>query len=212
MGSILETTAAVAPGDDGARKARILAALTAYARQRPGFDPRNYGTASSYNADRRRALRQLHDVERMASAVAWRSIGPDDLVQAARGGRVTITERDETFHVMPGTVCVDYCAGQYFPTEFRGAIARVLASAVWDWTREHAMPAPVAWRVRYPDGTESAPMQLHAAHSTAAAVKGAYTVDLYRDGKGRARMHAADWLRAYFVREFGRHLARRYFN
>lgn len=190
MGSILETTAAVAPGDDGARKARILAALTVYARQRPGFDPCNYGDRASYDADRRRALQQLHDVERIAAAVAWRSIGPDALLQAARGGGVTITERDD------GTVAVDYCAGQYFCTEFRGGIARVLASALWDWTREYAMPKPT--RHVQPEPRN-------------AAIDG--------DGCGRAvivdkydGLHAGDWLRRYFAREFGRGMASRYFN
>jgi hypothetical protein len=206
MGSILETTAAVAPGDDGARKARILAALTAYARQRPGFDPRNYGDRASYDADRRTSLRQLHDVERLASAVAWRSIGPDALIQAARGTRVGITEDGV------GGVRVDYCAGQYFPTEYRAGVARVLASALWDYTRDYAMPTAVGHRVRYGDGTESGMLGLHAAMAIASEARSSHVVDYYRASPGGSMLRAGDWLRRYFAREFGRGMASRYFN
>jgi hypothetical protein len=173
----LDTTAAARPGDDGARKARILAALTAFARQRPGFEPRCYGSRASYDGDRRKALRQLRDVERLAAAVAWRSVSAAELVQAARGGRLSITECDD------GAVRVDYCTGQYFPTEFRAGVARVLAGALWDWTREHAMPEP---RVT-PEGNDTY---------------------LYRG----ARLYGGDWLRAHFRAEFGRSIAARYFD
>lgn len=33
-------------------------------------------------------------------------------------------------------VRIDYCTGQYFPTEYRRAVCRVLASALWAHTRD----------------------------------------------------------------------------
>jgi hypothetical protein len=30
---------------------------------------------------------------------------------------------------------VDYCTGQYFPTEYRRAVCSVLSSALWDYFR-----------------------------------------------------------------------------
>lgn len=126
--------------------------------------------------------------------------------QAARGGRISITERDD------GTVAVDYCTGQYFQTEFRADVACVLASALWDWTREYAMPTAVGHRVRYVDGTESGMLGLHAAMAIASESRSSHVVDYYRTSPGGRMLSAGDWLRRYFAREFGSHLARRYFN
>jgi hypothetical protein len=35
---------------------------------------------------------------------------------------------------------LDYCTGQYWPTEYRRAVCAVMASALWEHTREHCMP------------------------------------------------------------------------
>ncbi|HEY4356011.1 MAG TPA: hypothetical protein VGN16_09710 [Acidobacteriaceae bacterium] len=37
---------------------------------------------------------------------------------------------------------LDYCTGQYWPTEYRRAACAVLASAIWYWWREECMPEP----------------------------------------------------------------------
>jgi hypothetical protein len=31
---------------------------------------------------------------------------------------------------------LDYCAGQYFPTEYRAAVCRALASVLWNYWRD----------------------------------------------------------------------------
>ena len=40
----------------------------------------------------------------------------------------------------PGTGYLEYCTGQYWPTEYRRAACAVLASAIWDYWREDIMP------------------------------------------------------------------------
>lgn len=215
-------------------KTSICDALAAFVRQRPGFDYSNYGDAASYRADSRRASLQKRDAETLLAAVRWReSISGADILEAARGGRLTITVHnvgddcprscgrlgtdirpgcslcDRTGKVTSQTVRVDYCTGQYFPTEFRAGVCRVLSSALWNWQREN-MPAPYAHRVEYPDGTKRV-MQLHAAMDARSA--GAIVTDLYHaPGGPLGSMSAGDWLRAKFRREFGSSLARRWFN
>ena len=118
---------------------QILDALDAWIRQRPGLDFGNYGNVASYRQESRRITRQKHDAETLLRAVRWReSITADMLAAAFRdafSGRLTLTEKD-------GKACLDYCAGQYFPTEYRAAACAVLASALWSWTWEHATPTP----------------------------------------------------------------------
>src|SRR3990167_287401 len=84
-----------------------------------------------------------------------------------------------------GSTSIDYCTGQYFPTEYRKAACAVLASALWAWTREHAMPKHSGARLRgnYP-GSE-------AVHDNI-------------DGKT-----PGDWLRAHFRKLFGARMAAR---
>lgn len=128
------------------RKETLLASLRAFARQRPGLEPANYGDASAYRAESRAITRDLHDVETLLAAVAWRdSITADRLVDAARGaysGRLAVAEPT------PGKFEVIYHTGQYFPTEYRRAVCAVLASALWDYARE-CMPEPKGDRDLY---------------------------------------------------------------
>ena len=191
-------------------KTSICDALAAFIRQRPGFDYANYGDAASYRADSRRASLQKRDAETLLQAVRWRdSISGADILEAARGGRLTIVphdtcgacdgsgigaiiaNRDGTTRNVPCdgeiNVRIDYCTGQYFPTEFRAGVCRVLSSALWNWQRE-AMPEPT---IVVTDDTENGRLE-HRVY-----------------GNG---MSAGDWLRAKFRREFGSSLARRVFN
>lgn len=215
-------------------KTSICDALAAFIRQRPGFDYSNYGDAASYRADSRRASLQKRDAETLLQAVRWRdSISGADILEAARGGRLTIVphdtcgacdgsgigaiiaNRDGTTRNVPCdgeiNVRIDYCTGQYFPTGFRAGVCRVLSSALWNWQRE-SMPAPYAHRVEWQDG-KSAVMQLHAMTDARNADPTVRVYDLYREpGSPLGSMSAGDWLRAKFRREFGSSLARRWFN
>ncbi len=115
------------------RKANILQALRAFARQRPGMEFCNYGDARAYRSELRSITKNLQHAEVMLSNVAWRdSITADSLLSAARGafsGRLSIVESDK------GKVSIDYCTGQYWPTEYRRAVCAVLSSALCDYWR-----------------------------------------------------------------------------
>ena len=113
--------------------------LRAFINARPGFDPANYfGAPEAYRADARTALQQRHDALRMLvvfechafplSAYAGEYL--QALLDQLQRGRLTLRE------TAPGRFALEYCAGQYYPTEYRGAACRVLAGALWDLQRE----------------------------------------------------------------------------
>jgi hypothetical protein len=110
------------------RKEKLLQALRAWINQRPGLDPANYDRAG-YRSDSRQITQDRSDAIEILGAVAMRSyVTADHILRAAQSaysGRMTITEKDDEFSI-------DYCAGQYWPTEYRKAAAAVLASAFWD--------------------------------------------------------------------------------
>lgn len=195
-------------------KQSICDALATFIRSRPGFEYANYGSASSYNADVRRAARQKRDAETMLAAVRWRdSITGADLIEAARGGRLTIevNPAGTVGGIMRPVVRIGYCAGQYYPTEYRAGVCRVLASALWNWQRDN-MPAPYAHRVEWPGG-EFAILQLHAMTEARNADPAVRVYDLYRiPGRPDGSVSAGDWLRRKFRAEFGSAMQRRWFD
>ena len=71
----------------------------------------------------------------MLAAISWRDGITADTIRAAlrSGGRLRLLDN--------GTL--DYCTGQYWPTEYRAGACRVLASLLWDYWRGD-MPAPDA--------------------------------------------------------------------
>jgi hypothetical protein len=129
---------------------------------------------------------------------------------------------------------IDYTTGQYFPTEYRAAVARLCANALWDYIRESSMPSPVyfvEWQnergeyvranrepFKYQDAAEAQANltrrikeQEKAAFTTPPHGYGFTTIrEAYRTPKGY--ISGGDWLRAYFVRELGRGIASRFFN
>jgi hypothetical protein len=110
-------------------KSTIINALRAFIAQRPNLDPRNYGDDPSYRAEYRAILRDKHAAEALLRACEWRDgITAAHLIAATRAawsGRLTI--RDDG--------AIDYCTGQYWPTEYRRAVCAVLSSALWDYFR-----------------------------------------------------------------------------
>jgi hypothetical protein len=161
-----------------ANKDSILTALRAFVAQRSGMDGRNYGDATSYNADRRRITRDGNTARHLLGEVEYSSITAEELADAFRAfsGRLSLNVTDD------GKVTLEYCAGQYFPTEYRAAVCAVAARALWDFTRNHCMPAPVSDEDRR-----------------------------YRDNTGKL-VSAGDWIRAYFKRRYGRAIASRWFD
>lgn len=124
-----ETYTAPAKRPDLTERDCILQALSAWVRQRPGLDFRDYGDVPAFRAERKRIVRQLRDAEDLLRAVRKRGISAGDLKGAferAFSGRLTWT---------PATRKLDYCTGQYWPTEFRAAACAVLAAALWNYFR-----------------------------------------------------------------------------
>lgn len=96
---------------------------------------------------------------------------------------------DQGFSYMrPDAIAVDYCTGQYFPTEYRKAVCAVMASALWHHVSAHCMPTPL---------TQEGPH-----HST--------TTYLWHPT--HTALSAGAWIRAYFKREYGRGIQSRWFS
>lgn len=114
-------------------KENILKCLQQFVAQRPGMQFANYGDVSAYRSELRGITKSRHHAETLINAVAWReSITADDIIrasQSAYSGRLTIVRTDT------GGFRIDYCTGQYFPTEYRNAVCAVLASVLWDYWR-----------------------------------------------------------------------------
>ena len=204
------------------RKQAICDALAAFIHQRPGLEFANYGDSASYRSESRSITRDRDIAVTLLNAVRWREgITADALIEAAQhaySGRLTLKDCRATY--ADGSVyhkySVNYCTGQYFPTEYRRAVAAVLASALWDWTRDNAMPPVDGYKVRclddsgmYADATRktfATRADADAYMATVAESRRAYVVELH---KGKS---PGDWLRDHFRKEFGARIASRFFN
>jgi len=116
-------------------KELIIDALRQWIRQRPRLDFANYGDVSTYRAELRSIGNDLKHARELLAAVASRDgITDKDLIDASRraySGRLTIDTSSG--------VSIDYCVGQYWPTEYRHAACAVLASALREyWKRSDA--------------------------------------------------------------------------
>ena len=163
-------------------KELLLQCLRGFIKQKPGLEFCNYGDVSAYRAEMRSITKDRHEAERLLDNVAWRdSITANDIIEASKraySGRLTITRP-----AADGCFVIDYCTGQYFPTEYRRAVCAVLASALWDY-----------WRDNMPAGD-----LMHNSET-------GETLKRYNG------MRAGDYLRQQARREFGRGIASRWFN
>lgn len=128
-------------------KSALLEALHRFIRQRPGLEFGNYGDLSAYRSEMRSITKDRHQAESLLRYVSLRdSITAEDIIKASRdafSGRLTI----EALNDGEG-FSIQYCTGQYFPTEYRRAVCAVLASAIWDRLRED-MPEGIENRGDY---------------------------------------------------------------
>lgn len=172
------------------RKQTLIAMLHKFIRQRPGLEFCNYGDANGYRAELRSIGKDLQHAQALLSYVEWHdSIGADDILRAAKdafSGRLHIAEHE------PGRFTLNYCTGQYWPTEYRRAVCAVLSSAIWAWFRDHCMPDPCGKQTK----NVGEPCE--------------YSSDLYRFNG--AAVSAGDFIRRTAKREFGSSIARRWFN
>jgi hypothetical protein len=118
-------------------KTQIIETLYKFAAKRPQLEAGNYirdhrdseGRAA-YRAEVRNITRDLHHVRALLRRVELSGITAAEIITASReafSGRLTIIATDD------GIVKIDYCAGQYFSTEYRKAVAAVCARALWNY-------------------------------------------------------------------------------
>jgi hypothetical protein len=106
-------------------KESIIDALTRFVRQRPGLEFGNYGNLPSYRTEQRSILRDLHDAEILLAKLSRSSVPVDTIKEAfsrAYAGRLSWEGGS-----------LEYCPGQYYPTEYRKAVCAVASQALWDY-------------------------------------------------------------------------------
>lgn len=111
----------------------ILNALESWIHQRPGLEFANYGDVAAYRAEQRAILTDKKHALILLSAVKWRESITAEQIKAgfrAYSGRLSWDGEK-----------LDYCTGQYWPTEYRAAACAVLASILWAYWRDCADPA-----------------------------------------------------------------------
>ena len=114
------------------RKQNIINALEAWVDQKPCLSFADYGDNKYYQQDYRGILQAKHDFYTILRQVELRdSLTADDLIKGfdSFSGRLSIAEDDDQ------NIKLDYCTGQYWPTEYRSAACAVVASALWAFWR-----------------------------------------------------------------------------
>jgi len=109
-------------------KSEMIEALYGFVAQRSGIDGRNYGgSREAFMQDYRRILRDGRDARIMLRLVfLFQGLPAETLADVLKSGRLTWDGKR-----------LDYCAGQYHPTEYRAAACRALASALWCYWRDN---------------------------------------------------------------------------
>ena len=114
-------------GQVAATKSELLALLYTFINQRPGLEFADYGDHVSYRSEVRKITRQRSDAQTLLRQVELRdSITSAEIVAALRD-RLTLGRTKN------GALYLDYCVGQYWPTEYRAAVARLAADLLWSY-------------------------------------------------------------------------------
>ena len=115
-------------------KQQIIDALYTFANKRPGLELRDYIRSwddsegrATYRAESRNITKDLNHARALLRRLELSGITAEQIIEASKeafSGRLTISATDD------GIVKVSYCVGQYFPTEYRKAVASVCARAL----------------------------------------------------------------------------------
>lgn len=127
-----------------ATKTAVIDALHSFINKRPGLDPADYISGwndtegrRTYRSESASITKDLNHARTLLNSLAWRdSITAQDIIDAAKhafSGRLTIKVNDQ------GQPSIGYCVGQYYPTEYRKAVAAVAASVLWDYWRSNTV-------------------------------------------------------------------------
>lgn len=107
-------------------KESLVAAIGKFIRQRSGIDWRNYGSdkfGGAYKGDKWTIARHGKHARIMLAAVASDdAITVEQMIDGLTSCRRLSILQDGS---------IDYCTGQYFPTEYRAAACRYLAELLW---------------------------------------------------------------------------------
>jgi hypothetical protein len=122
------------------KKETMIAAMRKFVGQRSGITWQDYAsgdykaTRAAFMGDYRPILQAGRDAKLLISAIAWRDGVTAEILDACAkssfSGRLSFVAKGDG-------VAVDYCAGQYFATEYRKAACAVLASALWAYARDN---------------------------------------------------------------------------
>ena len=116
--------------------------LCKFVNQRPGLEYANYGDITSYRAEMREITKDRNDFFELLSLAQRRVENFDAKLSeylTATNGRLSLKNGK-----------LDYCTGQYFPTEYRPAANRILSNLIWASYRDETetnSPNPI-----YKDG------------------------------------------------------------
>ena len=119
--------------------------LVKFVNQRPGLCFANYGDIRLYRSEMREITRDRNDFFELLSLASSRIEGLDEKLKqylTNTSGRLSIDKDGK----------LQYCTGQYFPTEYRPAACRVLVDLIWASYRDETeanTPNPV-----YSNGNE----------------------------------------------------------
>lgn len=98
--------------------------LTKFVNQRPGLDFANYGEVSAYRSEMAKITRDRTDYFELLSLAFSRIDNLNEVVTdylKRSSGRLTMNDAGN----------LEYCTGQYFPTEYRPAANRMLANLIF---------------------------------------------------------------------------------
>lgn len=109
----------------GVFKMNTINLLYTFANKRPMLDFRDYGDVSAYRSESRRITQHRNDARVLLRHCELFNIEPDF---SAFSGRLSLENGK-----------LEYCTGQYYPTEYRAAVAAVCAKAIWYTWRENTL-------------------------------------------------------------------------
>ena len=104
--------------------------LIKFVNQRPGLDFANYGDVKLYRSESAEITKDRRDFYELLGLATRRIDGFDAKLKREllnTSGRLTMKEGGEY---------IEYCTGQYFPTEYRPAACRVIVSLLWNDYRD----------------------------------------------------------------------------
>lgn len=108
----------------------IVGMLCAFVNQRSGIDFNNYGDVKAFRSEQREITKDrstFYELLERARARYGDELGAALEKELRRNsGRLTLNDDNK----------LEYCTGQYFPTEYRPAASRILVSLLWNHYRD----------------------------------------------------------------------------